>query len=240
MAYLSETATWEEGIRQLEVTDPVIGGPDGIDNIAPRQLANRTLFLKSRVDNLQNGLNQTNNNISGLSSSKEDKTVVSALAGRVSAVESGKEDKTTVTALIARIVELEKKSSVFSVGGGMVLWQKPANQIPAGWAEVVNWRGRLPMGYDPNDSSFNAVGIIGGSKTKTLTKSEIPSYTVAMPGQTGGDNNDHNNTTRFAGGDKNFNETSFNFTLNVNVGGDGNSFSLLNPYRVVMFIEYVG
>jgi len=46
MAYLNETPAWEEGIRMLETTDPVLGGPDGPDNIAPSQLANRTGWLK--------------------------------------------------------------------------------------------------------------------------------------------------------------------------------------------------
>ncbi len=49
MVNLKETEIWEEGIRQLETTDPVVGGEDGVDNIAPRQLANRTLWLKMRT-----------------------------------------------------------------------------------------------------------------------------------------------------------------------------------------------
>lgn len=49
MANLKEKEIWEDGIRQLETTDPVVGGEDGVDNIAPRQLANRTLWLKKRM-----------------------------------------------------------------------------------------------------------------------------------------------------------------------------------------------
>ncbi|MEI7294440.1 hypothetical protein WCQ02_20050 [Paraburkholderia tropica] len=43
---LTETAQWEEGIRQFETSDPVEGGPDGVDNIPTRQLANRTSWLR--------------------------------------------------------------------------------------------------------------------------------------------------------------------------------------------------
>lgn len=50
MANLPENPTWEPGIRQLELTDPVQGGPDGTDNIAPKQLANRTAWLKQEVE----------------------------------------------------------------------------------------------------------------------------------------------------------------------------------------------
>ena len=49
MANLIETNRWEAGIYQLETSDPVMGGPNGIDNRAPRELANRTLWLKTEL-----------------------------------------------------------------------------------------------------------------------------------------------------------------------------------------------
>ena len=52
MANLKETATWEAGIYQLETSDLVLGGADGIDNKQPRQLANRTVYLKQELENL--------------------------------------------------------------------------------------------------------------------------------------------------------------------------------------------
>jgi hypothetical protein len=56
MATLPETATWEDGIYQLETTDPVQGGLDGIDNVQGKQLANRTAYLKQQVDTANTGL----------------------------------------------------------------------------------------------------------------------------------------------------------------------------------------
>ncbi|HFC6685822.1 TPA: tail fiber protein [Neisseria meningitidis] len=38
---------------QLETSDPVMGGPDGIDNRQAKQLANRTLWLKKQTEALQ-------------------------------------------------------------------------------------------------------------------------------------------------------------------------------------------
>ena len=49
MANLTETNRWEAGIYQLETSDPVMGGPNGINNRAPRELANRTLWLKTEL-----------------------------------------------------------------------------------------------------------------------------------------------------------------------------------------------
>lgn len=48
MANLNETDQWEEGVYQLEEDDPVLGGPTGIDNKAPRQLANRARYQRLR------------------------------------------------------------------------------------------------------------------------------------------------------------------------------------------------
>lgn len=50
MANLTEASQWEAGIYQLETSDPVEGGPDGIDNVQARQLGNRTRFLKDSFD----------------------------------------------------------------------------------------------------------------------------------------------------------------------------------------------
>lgn len=52
MANLSETEKWEDGIFQIETTTPALGGPDGPVNTAPRQLANRTQYLKQQTDRL--------------------------------------------------------------------------------------------------------------------------------------------------------------------------------------------
>ncbi|WP_225382562.1 phage tail protein [Escherichia coli] len=50
MANLPETPQWEEGIYQIEVSDPVLGGLDGISNRQGKQLASRTLYLKQQVE----------------------------------------------------------------------------------------------------------------------------------------------------------------------------------------------
>lgn len=55
MANLTEVINWETGIYQLETTDPVLGGADGIDNLQAKQLGNRTQYLKKHVDDLESG-----------------------------------------------------------------------------------------------------------------------------------------------------------------------------------------
>lgn len=53
MANLNEEPVWEEGIYQFETTDPVEGGPEGIDNKPTRQLANRTAYLKEEQSKIK-------------------------------------------------------------------------------------------------------------------------------------------------------------------------------------------
>lgn len=61
MANLNETATWEVGVYQWETSDPVQGGPNGIDNKPTRQLANRTLWLKNEIAKAVQSIGQNKN-----------------------------------------------------------------------------------------------------------------------------------------------------------------------------------
>lgn len=50
MAGLILTPEWTEEVYQLETSDPVMGGPDGIDNRQAIQLGKRTEYLKQEVE----------------------------------------------------------------------------------------------------------------------------------------------------------------------------------------------
>nr|DAW72125.1 MAG TPA: Baseplate wedge protein [Caudoviricetes sp.] len=52
MANLDLTRQWAENIYQLETTDPVMGGPDGVDNRQAKELGARTNWLKDQVDTI--------------------------------------------------------------------------------------------------------------------------------------------------------------------------------------------
>lgn len=59
MADLIESASYTAGIYQIETTDPVVGGQDGISNRQAKQLANRTNWLN------QNKLNRSGGTMTG-------------------------------------------------------------------------------------------------------------------------------------------------------------------------------
>jgi phage-related tail fiber protein len=50
MANVTETAVFDAGVYRIETTDAVIGGESGISNKGIKNLANRTLYLKSHLD----------------------------------------------------------------------------------------------------------------------------------------------------------------------------------------------
>ncbi|NYA47991.1 hypothetical protein [Haemophilus haemolyticus] len=56
MANLTLTRQWVENIYQLETSDPVMGGPDGIDNRQAKELGARTNWLKDQVDTINQDL----------------------------------------------------------------------------------------------------------------------------------------------------------------------------------------
>ncbi|EFS2647627.1 tail fiber protein [Salmonella enterica] len=58
MGKLTEITQWEEDIYQLETSDPVVGGPDGVSNKPQKQLANRTQWLKQQLESTNNALTE--------------------------------------------------------------------------------------------------------------------------------------------------------------------------------------
>jgi Microcystin-dependent protein len=157
--------------------------------------------------------------------------------------------------------ELEALQSLVMPKGGIIMWSGAIADIPGGFAlcngqtvnNVVtpNLSGRFIIGFDEASNNLPAnstdltqnyatIGNTGGKSNVTLTTAQIPNLTVDIPGQTGGDNDDHNNTTQFAGGDKSPGQEGFSFTktLNVNTGG-GNAHENRPPYYVLAFIMKV-
>ncbi|ELU8418664.1 tail fiber protein [Salmonella enterica] len=56
MGKLTEITQWEDDIYQLETSDPVVGGPDGVSNKPQKQLANRTQWLKQQMESTSDAL----------------------------------------------------------------------------------------------------------------------------------------------------------------------------------------
>jgi hypothetical protein len=135
-----------------------------------------------------------------------------------------------------------------TVYGSWLFWGRPAAEIPAGWEAVpdADWKGRVPVVLDDTDPDFNTVGAVFGEKKHTLTAQELPDFTIQIPGQSGGDNSDHSNTTRLATGDKAVGDIGFNVNVPANystgkaLGTYGLGHNVVQPSKVVMFIRFIG
>lgn len=151
-----------------------------------------------------------------------------------------KAENTALVAVAERLSLVESLLSPFHAGGAMVFWNKPANQIPQGWREVTAWRGRMPVGFHPSITEFNALGKTGGQGTKSLSVAEMPRHTHRW--KFGEGQATDNGLRRDGVYYSDLGQSSSNGRRAVNrtpveETGSGNAFSILNPYRTVLFIE---
>jgi hypothetical protein len=114
---LPETATWETGIYQLEANDDVIAGPGEIDNLQAMGLANRTLYLKQALTDLQIALG-------GIDLSLYAPKNNPALTGVPTAPTPSATDNSTqiaTTAFVKEAVPMTKVSAQLLIGSAIAL-----------------------------------------------------------------------------------------------------------------------
>ncbi|WP_086984793.1 hypothetical protein [Elizabethkingia miricola] len=153
----------------------------------------------------------------------------------------------------ARLTKLERASKPILDGNAPLLFMRPANEIPEDWEEATEFRGRFPMGLNPNDLDFAQVLQAGGNKTHTLSMSELPRHSFKIFGGDGMNTatiaNNPNGTAASKGDSPNDNE-DWNYTItstggeasagNTNTLGGDQAHDIMNPYRIVIFIRYKG
>jgi|GEM_PF-5276444 len=142
----------------------------------------------------------------------------------------------TVAAILPRLEALEIYTKPYAVGGAIYIWYKSADLIPEEFQEVTDFAGKTIFGYLPTDADFNEIGKPGGAKKHTLTVDELP---LIQPVIKDPYNKKGGGSTGAVGaatyGDK-ITGTAANNEIIEPFGG-GQSHSILNPYRVVAFIE---
>lgn len=100
---------------------------------------------------------------------------------------------------------------------------------------LPNLKGKVPVGYDSSDSSFDSLGETGGEKTHTLTVNEMPSHTHALKtSYTSGANTD-NDKVMSASGSAGWNNNAHN-EYSIQETGGGQAHNILQPYIVMNYI----
>lgn len=160
-----------------------------------------------------------------------------------------KTDNTETKKLLDRIEKLEKQKQAVPIGL-IALWGKPASEIPAGWREYVNLRGKMPIGLDPDyvktkddvqDYRLNALNQSGGERSHKLTTDEMPAHAhnyndIYYSEKWGWVNTPHGEGS---GSSDDGNKGYAMDRTSESTGGD-QPHNNMPPYRVVQFIEYVG
>lgn len=136
-----------------------------------------------------------------------------------------------ISALITEMNLLKLKTAAIVNGGVIWPWRKPASEIPAGWKECIDFRGKTIFGRDPNDSTFANLGNSIGTKTKTIAKTNLPA--VGIPYEDVEPGNPDWMGGGYDGGNNHFTRRP-KTTANL---GDGTAMDVLNPGRIVNFIE---
>ena len=79
----------------------------------------------------------------------------------------------------------EAKLAIFAPGYTVFPFFRPVADVPAGFAPVWDIAGKTIIGLDPNDTDFDAVGKLFGSKKHKLTTSELPKHRFKLAVTTG-------------------------------------------------------
>lgn len=140
----------------------------------------------------------------------------------------------TITNITTQFTNWSKIMAVFVSNGAMVFWNKPANQIPTGWQEVQNWRGRIPVGLDETQGEFSTLGKEGGSKSVAIEKTNLPNIQLGIglydKGGAYQDDAPLDNVGPIVNGNQ----------IKTEILGQKTPLNILNPYRTVLFIEFIG
>lgn len=253
----TETPSKNDYIKQIILTAPdTILIPNRISSLKEfESISFRANFDSSNAIVLIKGTDNLVKNVSILGSWKSGDTVNLVNYSNVITL-VGVYDSQNVPNLAQTLSNIQqtftnwtKIMSVFQANGAMLFWNKPANTIPEGWQEVVDWRGRFPVGMNVDEPEFVTLGKEGGEKRHKLTIDELPKhkFKIASPstqssypslnsGNSLATINNKGNDGNYVLGGVNDEPT---VGLSSQVGND-QEHNNLPPYKTVLFIEYVG
>lgn len=163
MANLPENEHFDEGVRQLELTDPVIGGPNGVSNAPLKNLANRTRWLKAQLERLSAGTTPASHvgargNAHGLATSTE--------AGFMGPTDRSKLDGIQAGAQVNTVTAVAGKLGNVQLGVGDVTGAAPLNN--------PRLTGKVIIQGDANASVLSGNGYFNSDwKTSSTTAAQM-------------------------------------------------------------------
>jgi len=141
-----------------------------------------------------------------------------------------------VTTAVAALDQAAINNLVYPVGS---IFTTVSSTAPATLLGMGTWAafgaGRVPVGINASDSDFNTAEETGGSKTHTLTTSELPSHTHTFdytqnPNTNGANSQPHPISSTAHGSNSGYNVVANKTT---NAAGSGSAHTIVQPYIVV-------
>lgn len=144
----------------------------------------------------------------------------------------------TLFALEDRLTQLEKAVPI----GLVAIWGRPADEIPEGWIEHDDLKGKVPAGHLTGDANFGALDAAIGTAQVTLTNAQLPKLegvfqTLASASEVGTGIISYIDAAPalVAGSTSTFNHRKVKISF-----GNDQSHSNIQPSRIVKFIRFVG
>jgi hypothetical protein len=173
---------------------------------------------------------------------------------------------------LATKTALDEVRNLVMPKGVIVSWGRPITDIPVGfvlcdgrtvegYGTVPDLRRRFIVGFDPNASNmpedtnepslsdaarltenYGKIGNKGGKANVTIGTSQLPDFTLSIPGQWGRDDQNFTNTNAFEAGDRLPNDPNLAFNLNQKysrnktAGEYGQPHENRPPYYVLAYI----
>ena len=99
---------------------------------------------------------------------------------------------------------------------------------------IPNLKGKVPVGYDSSDTSFDTIGETGGEKTHTLTIDEMPSHNHGIGLNSGGSTSGSGLSYLYTpNGYRTYGDSGAEMILKT---GRGQAHNNLQPYIVMNYI----
>lgn len=155
------------------------------------------------------------------------------------ALTEDKAEQSLINTLITRIETLEARPPSNIPLYGIIIFDRPVSEIPAGWVEYLPLRGKSPLGHDINytqgtdriNHNLNILGYAAGEREHKITQAETANYNLTR-----------NVGFHIVAGGPNViwaSEAGGHATQTLNSGGGDLPHNNMQPNRIVHFIQRV-
>jgi len=153
--------------------------------------------------------------------------------------------------ILEEIALIKAQLEPVTAGKAIWVWNDTLLSIPAGWQEVTDLRGKTVIGQLEDDTDFGLLGQTGGNKKINLTASQNAPHTHFIANNENSSANVPLSATNYlqrardVGGNPPEDYELTGSATASTIGktseqGTGSDINILNPYRIVHFIEWVG